>query len=567
MDKTFSIRFKNYKCFSEETTINSIKKVNLLIGRNNCGKTSALELIRAALTRDLSNEKIKNTPLENCVIEYGTTITDELYSSAFPKGESPDNNLLYYPSGSLPERYSYYYQGKELLNAHCFFPFFNTNRVDDVFLELQKKKPLVFCTKTWDSLRGSVVNGLLQDRWAVFRIAAERDIKKEDRVEDKEPQIDSNGSGITQYIERCLNLDKGNYKLVREEILISLNEILRGESSYSDIDVLDDGKKLEIYLYEKERRIPLSQMGSGLKTIIFVLLELYMSEDNFGNRPLFLFEELENNLHPEIQRRLLDFIYKFVTASDGLAFITSHSHVAINCFYNKDDAAIFHVYKTENGSSTIEAIQNSADKASILNDLGVLASDIFQSNGIIWVEGPSDRVYIKKWLAIKYPELKENEHFTFLYYGGKNLAHFTADSKEENELIDVLLTNRNGLIVMDHDEKTAEEKIRPTKQRVKEEFEAKGKFVWITQGKEIENYLKADDIKKSLDLDESIQLDQADSFDSFKDYISPYFDNFENQKVVFSQKMEFGKDSLDIMDLTEKIDEIAARIKEWNGIE
>ena len=561
MDKAFSIRFKNYKCFSEETTIDNIKKVNLLIGRNNCGKTSALELIRAVITMDLSDKKIKNTPLENCVIEYGTTITDELYSNAFPKGESPDN--LYYLSGPLPEHYSYYYKGKELLNTQCFFPLLNTSRVDDVFLELQKKKPSVFCTKTWNSLKGGVINGL-RDRWAVFRIAAERDIKKENRIEDEEPPIDSNGSGITQYIERCLNRDKGNYKLVKEDILNALNGILKGESSYSDIDVLDDGKQLEIFLYEKDRRIPLSQMGSGLKTIIFVLLELYMSEDNHGYRPLFLFEELENNLHPEIQRRLLDFIYKFVTASDGLAFITSHSHVAINCFYNKDDTAIFHVYKTENGSSTIEAIQNSADKASILNDLGVLASDIFQSNGIIWVEGPSDRVYIKKWLAIKYPELKENEDFTFLYYGGKNLAHFTADDKKENCLINVLLANRNGLIVMDHDGASADEGINNTKKRVKDEFESKGMYVWVTEGKEIENYLKASDINASFNEDS--QLGQVGPFQPFKDYISSLEPSFPNQKVAFSQKMVFNEESLEILDLKKRIDDIAGIIKKWNRL-
>ena len=33
----------------------------------------------------------------------------------------------------------------------------------------------------------------------------------------------------------------------------------------------------------------------------------------------------------------------------------------------------------------------------MLNDLDVRASDLLQSNGIIWVEGPSDRIYIKRW--------------------------------------------------------------------------------------------------------------------------------------------------------------------------
>ena len=196
----------------------------------------------------------------------------------------------------------------------------------------------------------------------------------------------------------------------------------------------------------------------------------------------------------------------------------------------------------------------------ILNDLGVLASDIFQTNGIIWVEGPSDRIYIKKWLAIKYPNIHENEHFSFLYYGGKVLSHFTAN-KEEDDLVNVLLTNRNGLIVMDHDGDSPEDEIRETKRRIKEEFESNNMYVWITEGKEIENYLRAKDINA---LYADATLEQVESFQPFKDYISSTEPNFANQKVAFAQKIVFGPDSLKIMDLEKRIDDIAEIIKKWN---
>lgn len=557
MSAVFSIRFKNYKCFTEETTISNIKKVNLLIGRNNCGKTSALEVISFVLSKEFESKSSESNLLRNSVIEYKTKLEDDIYSRVFPKGEYL--GLFYSDSNSIN------YLAKDIKGSECFYPIYNSNYVDAFYEVLKQRNSSVFSQMKWGQLANAIKNNI--KKHAVYRIASERDVTKETRAETSEPEIESNGSGITQYIERCLNLDKGDYKLIKNSILDALNEILKGESHYSNIDVLDNGEELEIYLYENDRRIPLSQMGSGLKTIIFVLLQLYRSEKDNNTKRLFLFEELENNLHPEIQRRLLNFIYDFVTEKDDLVFITSHSHVAINCFYNKNDTSIFHVYKKENGSSSIDSIENSADKASILNDLGVLASDIFQSNGIIWVEGPSDRVYIKKWLAIKYPELRENEHYTFLYYGGKNLAHFTADDKNEKELIDVLLTNRNGLIVMDHDEDSPEKEVRETKKRVKEEFEKHGKFVWVTKGKEIENYLKAEDIKISLNLNENAQIKQVAEFEPFKEYIFDYYKNFENQKVSFSQKMVFNPGSLKRLDLEEKIDEIAKNIKRWNGID
>lgn len=544
--KDYSIRFRNYKCFSQENTIDKIKKVNLLIGRNNCGKTSVLDVIE----RVFSNNKV-NALINNCVIDYKARITEEIYSRPF----SPS---LYYGFYTYSQSNSLHELGKDLLDKECFFPYQNSNLIDPFYKDLNTKNGNIFSKEKWNELSKLVIDNI--EKHIVYKISAERDIKKEKR-ENGAVVVDKNGNGITRYVEQYLHRTNGNYKLIKEDILNSLNKILNGESNYSDIDVLDDGEYLEIYLFENDRRIPLSQMGSGIKTILFVLLQLFISEEK-DTKSLFLFEELENNLHPEIQRRLLSFIYDFVTTHDSIAFITSHSHVAINCFYNKDDASIYHIYKQENNGSIIEAIDNNADRALILNDLGVLASDIFQTNGIIWVEGPSDRVYIKKWLSIKYPDLKENEHFTFLYYGGKNLAHFTANSEQEDNLINVLLTNRNGLIVMDHDENSSSDEIRDTKKRIRDEFESRGMYVWITQGKEIENYLKAKDINDSLGGESNLK--QVDPFEPFKDYISSTFANFSNQKVAFSQKMTFNEESLNIMDLEKRIDEVASIINKWN---
>ena len=83
-------------------------------------------------------------------------------------------------------------------------------------------------------------------------------------------------------------------------------------------------------------------MGSGLKTIILTLLRIKLEKGHYSNTA-FIFEELENNLHPEIQRRLFNYLYDFALKNNCQLFITSHSHVAINCFYGKDETSIYHV--------------------------------------------------------------------------------------------------------------------------------------------------------------------------------------------------------------------------------
>lgn len=54
-----------------------------------------------------------------------------------------------------------------------------------------------------------------------------------------------------------------------------------------------------------------------------------------------------------------------------------------------------------NQVSTIQRIDNYFSKSELLNDLDIRASDLLQSNGIVWVEGPSDRVYVKRWIELE----------------------------------------------------------------------------------------------------------------------------------------------------------------------
>lgn len=197
----------------------------------------------------------------------------------------------------------------------------------------------------------------------------------------------------------------------------------------------------------------------------------------------------------------------------------------------------------------------------ILDDLGVKASDIFQANGIVWVEGPSDRIYIKKWLRIIDPELEENEHFSFVYYGGKLLSHYSAC--EEDEMIDLLLVNRNSAIVMDSDIKVAGGTINKTKKRITEEFGRKKLFCWTTEGREIENYIHFQSVKNAYGID---CLTQIGKYQDFKDYVSEVDDTFESHKVQTAEKLEFDETMLDVLDLKQRIKSLSKTIRSWNLI-
>ena len=139
---------------------------------------------------------------------------------------------------------------------------------------------------------------------------------------------------------------------------------------------------------------------------------------------IFLFEELENNLHPSLERRVLKYIDE-ISQKGAIIFLTTHSNTVLDSFQNSDNVQMYHVRK-ENKLIQIKTLNNIIGKKGCLDDLGIKASDILQSNGIIWVEGPSDRIYINKWIELwSNGRYKEGMNYQCVFYGGRLLSNTT----------------------------------------------------------------------------------------------------------------------------------------------
>ncbi len=164
---------------------------------------------------------------------------------------------------------------------------------------------------------------------------------------------------------------------------------------------------------------------------------------------VFAFEELENNLHPSLQRRLYNYIIEYSKKHSAYFFITTHSNIVIDIFGANENAQIIHV-ENDGVRSRTTTVLSSKETKHILHDLGIKASDLLQCNGVIWVEGPSDRNYINKWLEILAPDLKEGLHYSIMFYGGRLLANLSFDSESFNkEVIPLLKINRNAFVIID----------------------------------------------------------------------------------------------------------------------
>ena len=145
----------------------------------------------------------------------------------------------------------------------------------------------------------------------------------------------------------------------------------------------------------------------------------------------------------------------------------------------------------QDGASVVERATSDRQRSNICEDLGYHPSDLLQANCIIWVEGPSDRIYLNYWIAAINSELIEGIHYSIMFYGGRLASHLSNRDIDE-EVEDFILLrrlNRRGMIVIDSDRSKKGARINATKTRLQAEFDQSPGHAWITDGREIENYI------------------------------------------------------------------------------
>lgn len=540
----------NYKCFSN-IHIDNIKPINIIIGKNNIGKSSVLDIVEGIYGSRTININTK--------IILTKEMDEDVISRVFQKSIS---------GGTIGG--NHYEFGKKYIGQDISFirkPD-SSNQIPDDF---EKYNPNLAINQIdyWSR----VAHSIKIDSKVTKRILAERNIFPEDN--DDNMIVDSNGNGITRIITNYLNRSKYNENLVKHDLLQNLNKIMGGDANFKEIvtQQIDsvEGTKWEIYLREEGKgRIPLSESGSGLKTILMVLVFTILIpnvEHKKISQYIFLFEELENNLHPSLQRRLLKYIEN-LTEEGALFFLTTHSNVTLDAYQNSDITNIIHLQKEDSQVNLIN-ITNKIQKNSILNDLGIKASDLLQSNGIIWVEGPSDRVYINNWIKIhKKANIVEGKDYQCVFYGGRLLSNLSLE--DENELVNLMSVNRNAIIVLDSDKKGNNAPLNKTKKRIIEEAKKQEILVWVTKGREIENYIPELLIKKKYNKENSkCSFSQFQNIEEFIDKLKKGEGNkFLRDKINFAKDIttdcNWG-DFKDCYDLDKMITKVESKVLDWNN--
>lgn len=349
----------------------------------------------------------------------------------------------------------------------------------------------------------------------------------------------------------------------------------------------DDPRVVNIKI-GNEQQFPIYQLGDGLQNLIICTFNIFTEKD----RCLFFIEEPDMLMHPSLQRSFLEILSEF---DQHQYFITSHSNHFLDMTLDFANISVFHFSKIEAEKPSFQVKVASAQDRRILMDLGVQNSSVFLSNATIWVEGITDRLYLRAYMkkyieelensddeknkneAKKLKNFREDYHYSFVEYQGSNLTHWSFDPDEEDiEKIKSSYVCANSFLIADGDVATKGDRVDIYTKMLGE------KNFLILPVKEIENLMPLEVLQKLVEKKFKKYNVNSNAI-KYKGYtkknvqIGKYLDSLlslEKGKTVFAEKsgtikskVEFCKKAIEIMEdpdfswkLTEKLQDICHRV-------
>lgn len=373
---------------------------------------------------------------------------------------------------------------------------------------------------------------------------------------------DFSGEGIINRLAKLQNpaLESQTDKVKFRKINTFLQSVLDNKSAILEVP----HERNMILVHMDGKTLPLSSLGTGIHEVIILATAATVLD-----KTLLCVEEPELHLHPLLQKKLIQYLSE--NTSNQYLFTTHSAHLL-----DTIGAEVFFVRKNDDRETIVDAVTTTEERSNICHELGYRASDILQSNSIIWVEGPSDRTYLNFWLKHKEKTLIEGIHYSIMFYGGRLFSHLSAAHDEyldetTNEFIALRKLNRWSSIMFDSDKASPQARLSETKKRLKDEFNSGPGFAWITKGREIENYIDPEIIEmcvKSIHP-HAVSLNGKSTWDNTLKYTQKGTKNPEataDKVKIAKHYIATNKPDYSKLDLNEKIEKLIAFIKAANGI-
>ncbi|RLI74500.1 hypothetical protein DRO97_05840 [Archaeoglobales archaeon] len=468
------IKLKNYRScrvFPKNGDYLEIGKFTTLIGKNDVGKSNILKAIYVVCkNKKLFIEDIHKGMQEKCEISLFFKVPKTL-------------------KDELAEKISQY-SGNDIIEIKKVFEWSNGKLGSGVYFIEDKKVSYQTLEKYLPHVLfiPAVKNVEEETKFGRDTILSELFLPIIEKTDEEKSQAESIAD-LKRRLRKAIQQETQKFRnSLKKELSKMWDEV---EDVTIDIPELKIEKAFNPQIKIKDKHIgkeiPITHRGSGVQRyLILAMLEIYR-QLKIGKGYLLLFEEPEIYLHIGAQKKMCAILKDF--SKEGRVIISTHSSI----FVDKSDISTTYLLIKEDGETRLRKFQGNKE---ILEELGMSPSDIFLTNGIILVEGPSD-VEIIKVFAESIFENWDEYNIAIIPIGGSNIEHQNPAT--------LLTVNPNVVVILDPDVKSKSSVLSSKKETLKRKFENAGiaVYLWKKNGEFIrciENLFTKDAIEKALNI-------------------------------------------------------------------
>ena len=499
------VSIENYKSIKSARNNEIHKKINILAGKNNTGKTAFIEAIFKTFNANLvSNLADNNSEIATLEIDVFLNSND-LKVLNLNVGEYGIKNYSHF-------RLEVKYRGEttaihsiKVLHKKDYITVFELNDKESSNYRIKN-----LTTGGSVSFSGAIprfiVNFFEYLKKNIIFISGSRHVPNFD-----EAKLDGNlnveGTNLNAFLYTLRNNNEETFDEIKNTFIKIFNDV---DSIRTPID--DLGKtSISLKFKGDDKLFELSNCGSGYSHVLLFLCVLYSKTSQ-----IVLFDEPQAFLHPSAEKAIYDLIAE---EGEQQYFLTTHSPILINYPFDKN---IIYVKRVENESryTKLNQIQD------VLSDIGVRNSDFALAEKIIFVEGPTEEKVLPKILkAFGVKQLGYNYKIISMNGTSNEFSKKTAMTRNKEKL-DYILGHISYSpipyrILIDSDDKD-ETKIS----EIKEKY---GENVVILDKKEIENYF----LECYQEISEVIEIESSNevSVESVKQKIGELLDDIGDPKL------------------------------------